>query len=366
MITMVVLVTSAWVVLTLAGWILLGPLERRRRDAMLPVAPLFGVVIFVIVLSNTTLVLSVRHGVWVLAALLFGVAVLAFRRDRTWWRPSRRAAGTLALTAACGALPALWALSPAFALGDSNVVQPNMNNDAFYYVTVAGWLQDHAATDPPIIGATPADEGLPPSYSTARQHLDLDLRIGQELTHAALTTIITSEVQRTWYPTTALWILLLPAAGAASARFFRLRLVTGLVLGTVTSVSALVLTQFASQNSDSLLGTALVWMALGAVVRDLDGDPPVPRILASLSLTALVGTYTEYVPLIAPALAVAVLVRPRREILRTVRTATVILLVAIAAAPFVWFKAVRSLLFLGGVSSRALARPASTRPPSRS
>ena len=347
----ILIVAAAWSVIAATGWLVLAPLDRSSRDALLPAAPLFGVVLLVVVLHATTLAVSVRSGLLVVAAVLGGLAVVAFRRDPTWWRPSRAAMATAALTAACAVVPAIWALGPSLAVGDSAVIQPSDNNDAFYYVTVASWLQDNPATDVPMIGATPEDPGVPPSYAPARAQLTLDLRIGQELTHAALTTVMGLEVEGTWYPVTALWVLLLPASGVAAARFLRLHLVTGLALGTLTSVSALVVFQLSAQNSDSLLGTALVPLALGAVLRAVGRDPLVPRALAGLALSALVGTYTEFVPLIGPALVVAVLLRPCRDMVAALRSAVVVLAFALAAAPLVWVRAVRSLLFLGGIEA---------------
>jgi hypothetical protein len=346
----ILLVVGAWLVLTAIGWLVLAPMVRSRRDALLPTAPLFGVVLLVVVLHDTTLVVSVQRGLLVVVAVLIVLAVCAFRRDPTWWRPSRAALAMLGVTAACGVLPAVWALTPSLAVGDSNVIQPSTNNDAFYYVTVADWLQHHRATDRPDIGATPEDPGVQPSYATARSHLDLGLRMGQELTQAAVATVLHRHIEETWYPLTALWVLLLPASGVAAALFFRLRLISGLVLGTMTSVSALVIFQLAAQNSDSLLGTVLLPLALGAVVRALGRDPLVSSVMAGVILTSLVGTYTELLPLIALALVVAVLARRPREVPRALAAAIVMLVAAFVVAPLVWVRAVRSLVFIGGIT----------------
>lgn len=345
------IVAGAWALLTGAGCLLLAPVRRSQRDALLPAAPLFGVVLGVVVLHDTTLLLPVRSGIWVLAAVLVGLAVLAFKRDPEWWRTDRRTLVSVAVTAACGVLPAVFALGPSLAVGDSAVVQPSDNNDAFYYVTVADWLQDQAGTDVPVVGATPDEPGVQPSYFAAHTHLAGNLRMGQELVHAAVSTALGADVELTWYPLTALWVLLLPGAGVAAARFFRLRLLTGLLLGTMTSGSALVIFQLGQQNSDSLLGTGLALVALGAVVRAVGRDPLAPRWLAGLALTALIGTYTEFTPLVAPALVVAVLVRPSRELPAALRSAVLVLAVAVAAAPLAWLRALRSLLFLGGIAS---------------
>lgn len=347
----VIIVAVAWSLLTFAGWVFLSPLEKSRRDALLPTAPLFGLVVCVVVLHGTTVVMSVRVGCGVVAAVLALIAAVAWRRDPRWWRPSVSALGALAATVGCALLPAVWVLGPSLAVGDSEVLQLSPNNDAFYYVTVADWLQDHPATDLPEIAGSPDGGGVPPSYASARAQLSLNLRIGQELTHAALATVMGVDVEDSWYPLTALWVLLLPAAGVAAARFFALQFPTGLILGTMTAVAAPVVVQLASQNSDSLMGTALVPLALGSVVTALEHDPLVPRAVAGLCLAALVGTYTEYLPLVAPALVVLVLMRRPSEIPAAVRSSMVLLLAAVVAAPLIWLRAVRSLLFLGSISS---------------
>jgi len=92
-------------------------------------------------------------------------------------------------------------------------------------------------------------------------------------------------------------------------------------------------------------------MALAAVVNALGREPLVPPLLTGIVLTGLIGSYTEFVPLIGPALVVATLVRPPAGMLRALRAATVVLAVAVVAAPLVWVRAVQSLLFLGGMSS---------------
>jgi hypothetical protein len=344
-------VVFAWLLLTLIGWLLLAPLRRDARDALLPVAPLFGAALLVVVLHDATLIAPVRIGIWLVAPLLVVLGVVAVRRDGTSLRPSRSALKALGLTFACGAVPAVFALGPSLATGDSGVIQPSVNNDAFYYVSVAEWLVDHPATETPEIEETPEEGGVPPSYSPAYATLTLHLRIGQELTHAAITTVLGSSMSQTWYPVTALWVLLMPAGGVAAARFLRLHLATGLLLGTAMSMSALIFFQLASQNSDSLLGVALLFPALGAVVRALGRDPLVPPWLAGLLLTALVGTYTEYVPLVAPALVAAVLARRPRDLGRSLRAAVGVLAFAFVLAPLAWVRAARSLLFLGQMQS---------------
>lgn len=346
------IIACAWVMLTSVGWVVLGPLERRMRDGLLPTAPLVGVVSLVVVLHTTSLVLSVRAGVWVVGATLLVIVVVATRRDRTWWRPDRRALAALVLTAACGAAPAVWLLAPSVATGDSGVIQPSLNNDAFYYVSLADWLQDHPSTQRPETGPTPETSTFPPSFGPAQTQLETGLRIGQELVHAALATALGADTERAWYPLTALWVLLLPASGIAAARYLRLSTFVGLALGTTTAVSALVVFQFAQQNSDSLLGTALVFPAVGATMAAVSRRHPYgSRWLAALLLTGLVGAYPEFMPLVAPALVVAVLARARADIPRAVRSAVALLGLGLAMGLPVWVRAATSLLFLGGIES---------------
>lgn len=341
----------AWLIFAALGWVALGLVRRERREALLPGAPVVGVAVLVCALHWTGLVMSVGAGLWVVLAGVVVVAVVNTVRDRRWWVVPRRALAWGLLALAAGVAPAAVLLQPAAITGDSRVVQVTTNNDAFYYVTVIDWLRENPAIDAPRIGTEPGPDVAPPSFLSAAGHINLHLRVGDELAQAAVSELTGRPPLVTWYPVTALWLVLLPAAGLLAARAFRLRAVTGVVAGVLVSIAALTVFQFAAQNSDSLLGIALCLPAVAACVAAVGRSRRFPRLLAGILFAAFVGSYCEYLPLVAPALIVAVLARHPSRIPAAVGNAAVVLGASLVAAPLAWANAVRSLLFLGGISS---------------
>jgi hypothetical protein len=183
--TLLVLV-PAWLILAVLGWAVLGLLPSTQRNLLLPASPVVGIALMVAVLHYTTLLVSVRVGVWALLPVLAGLLAVNFAKDRHWWAVPRSALLLTLLAAALGAFPATVVLAPTAYTGDSAVVQGNNNNDAFFYVAVIDWLTNNSGIEAPIFKPLPDDGGAPPSYLPAGGQIGEHLRIGQELSQSAL------------------------------------------------------------------------------------------------------------------------------------------------------------------------------------
>ncbi len=351
MTTTLLVMGATWLLVTALGWIVTGLVDAPRRDVLRPVSPIVGLVAAIVVLRWTSVGVGVDVGVWILLGAAVVAAVVATVRDRKWWLCSLRALAWTVGVGAAAVIPAVITFGPTHAVGDSRVVQPSANNDAFYYVAIADWLSEHPATDVPLVSPSPAVSPTPPSYFPARSQLVAHLRIGQELVQAGVDVVIDHPAVDTWYPLTSLWILLLPTAGYGVAVALRIRRWAGVGAGLATSISAVTILQLANQNSDALFGVLVMPFAAAAVVSSLGAKPPVPRWLAAIALVAAVGSYTEYLPLVGPALVVALLIRPPRSLLAALKRLPLLLAVAAVAGPFIWYDAVRSLIYLGGVAN---------------
>lgn len=355
MIDTLLVMGAAWLLATAIGWVVTGLVDAPRRDALRPLTPIVGLAVAIVVLRWTAVGLGVDVGVWFVLGVTVVLAVVATIRDRRWWRTTLRALGWTLLVAAAAVVPAVITLGPSHAVGDSRVVQPNGNNDAFYYVATASWLEQHPATDVPVITADPTDTSPPPSYFPALSQLKAHLRIGQELANAALDVAIDHPAVDTWYPVTSLWILLLPTAGYGVALALRMRRLVGVALGAAAAVSAVTIAQLASQNSDALLGETLMPLAAVAVVASWGRQAPIPRWLAAVLFTAGLAVYPEYLPLVLPAMLVGLVFRSPRGIWSAFRRLLPMIPVVLVVGPFVVYDVVQSLLYLGGVASSGSA-----------
>jgi hypothetical protein len=274
----------------------------------------------------------------VLAAAL--VAVGAYRGRRPW-EFSRGAWLASAATAGIGAVGATAALIPSSWVGDANIVMPNGSHDAFYYVTEATWLTQHPINPVPDAGLLPGGGNATPAFTSMRISLQLPLRIGQPLVHAALGSVLRIDELHSTMPTIALWVALVSAAAFVSGRLLRMSVTTSLAFALVASSSAVFLQQAYQQNMDALLGVSLALLAGAACLAAIATRSPMWP--ASVVLTGLVGVYTEYAIYIVPMVLGALLLRRRGYRRAAVRAAT-ILAVAVLLSPTTWRRGIGALL----------------------
>ncbi len=353
----IVVILVAWALLSAIGFVVLGRLPAHPRRLLLPAAPVVGAAALIVVLHYVNLVMGVRSGLWLVLLALVVMLVLNFRADRRWWALPRRGVALFLLAGVLGVVPASVALRPSALVGDSRVVQISNNNDAYYYVSVIDWVTGHRMRQGITFTHDPALGGSPMSVKPVEQHAAAHMRIGQELVQAFLNVVMHQPATSTWYPLTALWILILPAAALGFAVCLKMRPLSGLALGLAMSSSGLVLFQLVQQNSDSLLGIAMMTLAVGAFLSAIGRNPVVGRVFAALMVVALIGSYVEYAPVLAPGLLLGVVVRPRGEIGAALRRALQILGLTVLLSPFAWWNAGHSLLYLGGISRDSSKSP---------
>jgi hypothetical protein len=307
------------------------------RERLASATGVLGAAVLVVALHIPALVTGVRWGLVLVVAA--GIALAFIQRRRHRGRGdllSRRAWGRLVLAAALGVLPLVVTLLPELRVGGPVVDQPTLNNDAFSYVTVSDWLRGHSALDQPDTKAGP------PAYGYVAFHLDIGLRIGEELLQAANATVNRSDPLRTWFPTMAVWLWLLPGSVMAAAEVLGHDRRLGAVAGVVTGASAVVIGLAYNQNSASLLGIAMAPLVVALLAAVIE-DAPLPRWLPAVMVAAFLGTYTEYAPLLAGTLAIALATRGRDATAALARLGRVGV-VSVALAPLVYVNAVRSLL----------------------
>ena len=332
---LVLITVVSWLFLAVLGVAVIAWTPDRLRGALVPAAPLIGAVAIVITFHDLQLVTNAVVATAVVTAGAAISLVLAARRGRLRMPgPSLRAA---AAASAAGIVPFLLVLSPLLGLRDARLIQPANNNDAIAYVAVTSWLEEHRVLDRPAVREDA------PAYGYVRAHLRYGLRVGEEFAQAAVATVTGTDASRSWYVAMALWLLLMPGGWMAAGHFLGLSRGVSLAAGTAASFSSVLASQAFNQNSASVLGIAFAPLALGVVAARLEGDEA-PAWFTGTCAAALVGTYTEFVPLVVPALLIVAVARPPREWVVVVRRAVPSLVVALAVAPLVWTNATRSLL----------------------
>jgi hypothetical protein len=350
---------------TALGIAVIAWLPRPWCGHLLVGAPALGAAALVVALHLTSLVVDVRVGTVIV--LVTAVASLVARSSRChWWRQVGRSSWLLLVGALiAGAIPLIFVIQPFRAAG-ATVVQPAGNNDAFYYVSLTDWLLEHSALTVPVIGVDP------PAYGNARYTLQQGLRLGEEMNEGAVATITGNDPIATWSTTTIMWLFFIPGACMAAFEVLRLNRGAGVLAGVLTAGSAVVAIQVLNQNSSAMLGILIAPLAIalwagyfarrGGGQREPGGeltaavavgDAPAgvsstaserpPLWLAVLVFDALVGSYTEYLPIVGVGLLLYLALRPPRQWLRTLVDALKFGALAVALGPLIWYDAERSL-----------------------
>lgn len=344
--------------LAVVGIALLVWLPPRWRSTMVPAVLTLGAMGWVVALHLTGLVIGVRYGLWV----VMGAAIVSIivRSWRTRWWQGLEAKRFLLAGLVVGAVPVLLALTPARGVG-ATALQPSSSNDAYDYVAISAWLLDHSILQPPSVASGP-----PAWHIVAFQMRVVNLRVGQELYGAAVAGTLGRDPIQTWYVVTAGWLLLLPGTAIAAFRSLGLGRVVGLLAGGFAAFSAVVIEQVFNSNSDAALGVAIAPLAVALVAvyvewrRELPspfehGSPPL--WLAAAAAAALPAVYTEYLPLLIPAVVLFLVARPPQQLARAAGRGLVLMAAALVLAPLAWYRSVNSFLLSSGISANDLPSP---------
>jgi hypothetical protein len=351
-----VTVLVALAVLSFVGAALVLNLPSKQRAVLLPAVPVIGAVVLVALLHLTSLALAVKAGIWVALTLAAAALVAAAVRNRSWRFVPARSVAAFAAVLVVGAVGAAITLVPSMLAQTASVVQPTASNDAFYYVSVANWVMENPLTRLPEIGLSPSGGADSPAYGPALESLDIGLRVGQELLNAGISAVMGVSPVATMSPMLGLYVLLIPGGAWVLGAAFRLPGIARLLLGGLLVTSFSLVDQSLKQNSDSILGIALLPLVLGLCSLVLFRRPDVPRAapvwLAAVALAALVGTYTEYVPFLFATLGAIALVGPLRGLKTRVLRALSVLGVSVLVGPVIWFRAVQGLLLAASLATR--------------
>lgn len=336
---------ATWALASVAGIFTLTFVPDGLRRALLPALPAVGIAALVVVLELVGFVLPARVALLVIAAVAVVIAIV-FGRRRSW-RVSRRDLTRLGAASLAGLLPLFIALLPVLRVGEATVVQPSANNDASVHVSLSNWLIDNPASQVP--DRPPEDA---PGYGYVRHHLQLPLRIGQDLVQAAVSSATGEPMTHSFSIVLAFWLFMLPGVGMAAARLLGMRDVTGVLFGVLAGAWTATVDQVYDQNAAAVLGIVLAPLAIALTVRAVERAPEVPLWFAGAALGALVGVYAEYLPLLAIVLGGYVLVRgirSRPTLVRGIGVATC----SVLLAPTAWVTAVGGLAQQGGLGARA-------------
>lgn len=306
-----------------------------HRAGLVVATPVLGAAALVVILHTAALVAPVK----LLAPILLVAAVIAAGLSwRSWWTLGPAARTALPSLAAAGFVLGL-SLLPAHLVQDATVLHVTSNHDAFFYVSTSQWLADSGMADPDLSPANAAGSD-PAFFGPALSTMDQSLRLGENLV-AAFLSILPGDSEHLWLPLSGLWPAMIALGAAALGNASGLGRRSVALVGALAGTQALVTYQVFNQNTPSLLGMsfALLFAAMFPLAL-AKGGRMIP--LASIALAALVGTYTELAAVLAPALVLLVLLRPKPWLIG-VRRSFVVLALGILCAPLIWVRAFRSL-----------------------
>ena len=286
--------------LGLFGVGVVAPLAPATRNALLPAAPAVGAATIVAGLHGTGVFLAARWGIIVVLVVVAVLAGWSVRRGRRPWQYSGAAGAWLSAGLLVGVVGASVALLPSLEMGDSSVVSATDGHDAFYFVAGADWLADHRIFDAPVVGPAPGEGNALPSEGPAVSSDTIDLRWGLELLGAGMSSLTGTDTTDAFSPWLATWPLILPGICIAGAGLLGRRRASGAVAGVLVGTSAIFVHQVYNQNAASIFGICLILLFLPVAAAAVRGAVPV--WFGGLLLGAIVGTYTELAPIIAPAL----------------------------------------------------------------
>ena len=218
------------------------------------------------------------------------------------------------------------------------MVDVGTGNDALAFISLSTWFEDHPMLTRPHIGTTS------PALGYVRTHQRLHARVGQDLVQASIAVTAHRDPAAVWYPLTCLWLGLLPgAAFAAGNALVRRRTVLSAAAFTA-AMSAIVMGQVFNQHSASLLGIAVVPLALAGVVSVVDRNRlSWPPWLGALFVVGVLGAYSEMLTVLVPGLAFWLLARPLRTIPKVGFRVGLVVICALIEGPVVCFRAAVSL-----------------------
>ncbi|GAC1590196.1 MAG: hypothetical protein NVS3B21_07510 [Acidimicrobiales bacterium] len=332
----IVIEGMAWLLLSLVGLTVIVLTPRRFQDLLLPAVPAVGACGLIAMLSLGGLVFPVRQ---LVPPIVFGcVSVLAIRGARHRIQFKRGAVGALLVVTLLGAVPVVIALQPDLAIGSPTMVEVGTGNDALAFISLSTWFEDHPVLSRPRIGATS------PALGYVRTHQRLHARVGQDLVQASIALTAHRDPAAVWYPLTCLWLGLLPGAAFVAGNVLVRRRSVLTAASFVVAMSAIVMGQVFNQHSASVLGLALVPLALAGVISVVDRHRFAwPPWLCALFVVGLLGAYSEMLAVVAPGLATWLFARPFRTIRQTSSRLALLLICSLIEGPIVCFRAVVSL-----------------------
>lgn len=352
MLSIALVAAVQFAIVSVVGLAVLALIPARRAQGLLPAAPVIGAAYLVVSLSLVGFVLPVRVAAWIVVPGIIVAAVVVRARRRPGYLPKAKEWWSWAAVTVVGAAAAIIAALPSIYARTALVVQPTVNNDAFFYVEVTRWLLDHPMFQVPDIGSSPATSADSPAFGPYDWSVTTGLRVGQGLVRAATSGLTGIDPSAGFSPVLGVWVLLVPAGAWLLGRAFRMPEAGRILLGAVLATSYSLTFQVLNQNGDSLLGMSFLLAAIGLVTMTMNDrvDRP-PYWLAALVLTALAGTYTEFGPFVGAVLAGILLVRNWRRYPVALRAAGVVLALSLLIGPVIWFRAIKSLVFVGGLAT---------------
>ena len=333
-------------------------LSGRFASHLLVLSPLLGISATVSILHIQTLVGGVGRPWGTLPVIVIGVGLGvagAVRARGSVRKRLHRGVKTAYPIWIAAAIATAIASIPSFVAQTSAVIMPSANHDAFYYVSVARWLSDHSGIDLPDMVGGPATATDPPAFGAAYATLTVPLRYGQELSQAWMSGLLGVDLRDAFTPWQSGSVGMIALGAGTVVLGIGYGRILAAISALVTAISFPVLNQTLAQNADSLAGIALALGTIGTVALTFRARAPggIALFIPALLLGATVGTYSEVLVFLAPALVVLVLMSGQTSFGRRLAGGLIVVGLSILIAAPAWFRAMQSLSFMGSLSSSA-------------
>lgn len=307
MIAVLGMIVFGYVVLGLAGWALLALVPPEARDRVAPAAPVLGAALAATVASTATRWLAVPAVMALVAVLLVAAVVVGWRLGHRPWVVGRAARLHAALAPVLALGGAAVALVPTAWVGDHRPVASTIIVDQFYFAAVSEHLQHEPMLPAPYWTSSDWVGSAQPSLGPVVDVIANRLRYGQGSVSAMLSSLLGVDASDTVAALSVLWIVLLGGAVLVAVRLLGGGTLAGSVAAVLATTSVFTTSQSLEGKNDGLLGLSLAVLVLGlthVVAQD--------RRYAALLVVAVGGlaaTYSELVLVLAPGIALLVLLR---------------------------------------------------------
>lgn len=189
--------------------------------------------------------------------------------------------------------------------GSTRFVHLSLNHDGFFFVAIPEWLKTHTT----LGGSGALGDGTPLETPLLGSTWDVfwngSWRVGSDSLAALIARATAVDPLDLWFPLTLSYLVVLVMAVGSLCRSVGLRLGPTVLAMIVVGTTAAALDEVADQHTPTVLGLALLLVAVAELVRGSGRTPTAASpVIVAVALGGLVAVYSElltlvFIPLVA-------------------------------------------------------------------